>query len=169
MTYYPAFDPYSVRERNEGLRREVSTYRLQKQLRQNREPRSGLSNLTASRGFSRSSWRVFVLGGSLLKRAGKEFLRTLTWFFVAYAPLAAILTVFAGVPLREVLVFGGVFVPVLAAVITALIAWGGGPGDFQPRDSHLDHHPGSAHRGFFDGGGYGGGGGGDFGGGGDGG
>src|SRR3712207_1544692 len=63
MTYYPDFDPYSVRERNEGLRREVSTYRLQKQLRQNREPRSGLSNLTASRGFSRSSWRVFVIGG----------------------------------------------------------------------------------------------------------
>ncbi len=102
----------------------------------------------------------------LLKRAGKEFVRTLIWFFVAYAPLAAILTVFAGVPLRGVLVFGGVFVPVLAAVITALIVWVGAPGDFQPRDSHPDYHPGSAHRGFFDGGGYGGGSGGDFGGGG---
>jgi hypothetical protein len=104
--------------------------------------------------------------GRFAKRAGKEFVRNLIWFFVAYAPLAAILTVFAGVPLRGVLVFGGVFVPVLAVVFTALIVWVGGPGDYQPRDSHPDYHPGGAHPGFFDGGGYGGYGGGDFGGGG---
>jgi hypothetical protein len=40
MSYYPDFDLYFIRERNEGLRREVSTYRLEKRLRQNREPRS---------------------------------------------------------------------------------------------------------------------------------
>lgn len=38
MSYYPDFDPYLIRERNEGMRREVSTYRLEKRLRQNREP-----------------------------------------------------------------------------------------------------------------------------------
>ena len=99
------------------------------------------------------------------KRPGKEFVQNLIWFFVAYVPLAAILTVFAGVPLRGVLVFGGVFVPV-TAVITALIVWVGGPGDYQPRESHPDHHPGGSHPGFFSGGDYGVGGGGDFGGGG---
>ncbi len=41
MSYYSDFDPYFIRERNEELRREVSTYRLEKRLRQNREPRSG--------------------------------------------------------------------------------------------------------------------------------
>ena len=107
--------------------------------------------------------------GRFAKRPGKEFVQNLIWFFVAYVPLAAILTVFAGVPLGGVLVFGGVFVPAVAALFTVLVVWGGGPGDFQPRDSHPDYHPGSAHHGFFDGGGYGGGGGGDFGGGGDGG
>jgi hypothetical protein len=41
MSYYPDFDPHFIRGRNEGLRREVSTYRLEKRLRQNRELRSG--------------------------------------------------------------------------------------------------------------------------------
>lgn len=41
MSYYPDFDPHFIRGRNEGLRREVSTYRLEKRLRQNREPHSG--------------------------------------------------------------------------------------------------------------------------------
>lgn len=34
------FNPYMIRERNEGLRREVSTLRLEKRLRENHEPRS---------------------------------------------------------------------------------------------------------------------------------
>jgi len=37
---YMDFNPYMIRERNEGLRREVSILRLEKQLRENREPRS---------------------------------------------------------------------------------------------------------------------------------
>ena len=34
------FDPYLIRERNEGLRREVSTLRLEKRLREDHQPRS---------------------------------------------------------------------------------------------------------------------------------
>jgi hypothetical protein len=41
MGYYQGFDPYFIRERNEGIRREVSTYRLEKRLRQNGEARPG--------------------------------------------------------------------------------------------------------------------------------
>jgi hypothetical protein len=41
MTYYSGFEPYVTRERNEGIRREVQTLRLEKRLRQNGEPRSG--------------------------------------------------------------------------------------------------------------------------------
>jgi hypothetical protein len=37
---YMDFNPYTIRERNEGLRREVSTLRLQKRLRENRQPSS---------------------------------------------------------------------------------------------------------------------------------
>jgi hypothetical protein len=34
------FDPYLIRERNEGLRREVSTLRLEKRLQEDHQPRS---------------------------------------------------------------------------------------------------------------------------------
>jgi hypothetical protein len=37
---YADFDPYMIRERNEGLRREVSILRLEKRLWENRVPRS---------------------------------------------------------------------------------------------------------------------------------
>ena len=37
---YMDFNPYTIRERNEGLRREMSTLRLQKRLRENRQPPS---------------------------------------------------------------------------------------------------------------------------------
>jgi hypothetical protein len=50
MSYYPDFDPHFTRGRNEGLRREVSTYRLEKRLRQNRKPRSGRFVVFVSRG-----------------------------------------------------------------------------------------------------------------------
>lgn len=50
MSYYPDFDPHFIREQNQGLRREVSTYRLEKRLRQNREPRSGRFVAFTSRG-----------------------------------------------------------------------------------------------------------------------
>jgi hypothetical protein len=41
MSHYPDLDAYHIRERNEGLLREVSILRLEKRLRENREPRSG--------------------------------------------------------------------------------------------------------------------------------
>jgi hypothetical protein len=37
---YMDFNPCLIRERNEGLLREVSILRLQKRLRENRQPRS---------------------------------------------------------------------------------------------------------------------------------
>ena len=48
--------------------------------------------------------------------AGKEFVRTIS-------------AVVAGAPLRGVLVLGGVFVPVWAAVATVVMVWDGWPGD----------------------------------------
>ena len=41
MSHYPDLDAYHIRERNEGLLREVSILRFEKWLRKNREPRSG--------------------------------------------------------------------------------------------------------------------------------
>jgi hypothetical protein len=38
MNYYADFDPYLIRECNEGLLREVQTLRLEKRLREYREP-----------------------------------------------------------------------------------------------------------------------------------
>jgi hypothetical protein len=68
MTYYPDFDPYFIRERHKELLREAEHQRLvreaRKKARENREPRSGLSNLTAVRRFSPSSWKVSILGSS---------------------------------------------------------------------------------------------------------
>jgi len=67
MTYYPDFDPYFVREHHKELLREAEHWRLVREarkVRENRQPRSGLSNLTASRRFSRSWWKVCILGGS---------------------------------------------------------------------------------------------------------
>jgi hypothetical protein len=41
MNHYADFDRYAIKERNERIRREVQTLRLEKRLRQNGEPRSG--------------------------------------------------------------------------------------------------------------------------------
>jgi hypothetical protein len=99
----------------------------------------------------------------LPKRAGKEFVRNTIELLVAYVPIAAILAYAAGVPLGGVVIFGGIFVPAVAALITVVAVWVGGPGDYQPRESHSNYHPGG------DGGYWGDGGGGFFGGDGDGG
>jgi hypothetical protein len=47
---YIDFNPCLIRERNEGLLREVSTLRLQKRLRENRQPRSSRLVTLAQRG-----------------------------------------------------------------------------------------------------------------------
>jgi hypothetical protein len=40
MTYYAGFEPFTVKEHNEEVFREVSRLRLEKRLRDNRQPRS---------------------------------------------------------------------------------------------------------------------------------
>jgi hypothetical protein len=47
---YMDFNPCLTRERNEGLLREVSTLRLQKRLRENRQPRSSRLVVLVQRG-----------------------------------------------------------------------------------------------------------------------
>jgi hypothetical protein len=61
--------------------------------------------------------------GRSRKRASKEFVRSLIWVLVAYAPLAAILVFGANTPLGGVLVFGCIFVPVTAAFVTGVVLW----------------------------------------------
>jgi hypothetical protein len=61
MAYYQEFDPYFLRERHKELLREAEHQRLvgeaRKKARENRKARSGVSNVTASRRFSPSSWK----------------------------------------------------------------------------------------------------------------
>ena len=52
MSHYPDLDAYHIRERNEGLLREVSILRFEKWLRKNREPRSGQLVAFVSRGHA---------------------------------------------------------------------------------------------------------------------
>jgi hypothetical protein len=106
------------------------------------------------------------------KRAGREFVRNLIWGLMAYAPIAAVLTLAAGTPLGGVLIFGGVVVPAMAALITVLVVWGGEADDEAHDsgygrwgDSGYYHHPGGYDYGIRLGGGEGGHGGGDGGGG----
>jgi hypothetical protein len=72
MTCYPEFAPSFVRERNKELLREAEHRRLVREARKNREPRSALSNLTASRRFSRSSWKVCILGSRSPRESSKH-------------------------------------------------------------------------------------------------
>jgi len=93
--------------------------------------------------------------GHLPQRTAREFPRYLIWFLVAYAPIAAILTLWAGTPLRGILIFGGVVVPVVAALLAVLSVAVGGAGDPHPQDSRpYDYDPGSDPV-FRSGGGYG--------------
>jgi hypothetical protein len=63
--------------------------------------------------------------GRFPRRTRKEFVRNLIWLLVVYAPVAAFLALWPVAPLRGVLLFGGVFVPVTAVIITVLALWGG--------------------------------------------
>jgi hypothetical protein len=64
MNYYPDFDPYFVRERNEGLLREVSTFRLEKLLREGRsEPSASQLVAFASKCTLPLLRRVGLAGG----------------------------------------------------------------------------------------------------------
>jgi hypothetical protein len=50
MSYFPHFDPYVIRERNEGLRREVQTLRLEERLGEHCESRGSRFIALARRG-----------------------------------------------------------------------------------------------------------------------
>jgi hypothetical protein len=41
MTYYAGFAPFAIRDHSEEVLREVSRLRLEKRLRENRQPKSG--------------------------------------------------------------------------------------------------------------------------------
>ncbi len=110
---------------------------------------------------------------NLLKRAGRKFVRNSFWMLVAFGPLAAILIFFANLPLAVALPYGGIFVAVIAAIITVLELWSGAPDEaylsanrgMSPESAHSSG--GTYYPGFLDGSGGGDGvGGGDGGGGG---
>jgi hypothetical protein len=87
MTYYSGFEPYVTMERNEGIRREVQTLRLERRLRQNGEPRSG-TRLVAlvSKARFRSCAGQGSRGNALTARA----IATITgnqWIFQTEAPV----------------------------------------------------------------------------------
>ena len=125
--------------------------------------------------------------GSFAKRAERAakvfvvFVRNMIWFAVLYIVLAWAGVQVAGISLRWALVFGGVFVPAMAALITVLwargkIRFGHGRGYPYSSDSHRGSSGGASSSNYvggagdgcgggYDGGG-GGGGGGDCGGGG---
>jgi hypothetical protein len=80
---------------------------------------------------------------SFPKRAGKEFTKNAIGLLVAYAPIAAILTLAAGTPLGGVLVFGAIAVPAMSALLTVLSVGVGGAGDPDPGSRPYDYDPGS--------------------------
>ncbi len=108
----------------------------------------------------------------LLKRAGRKFVRNLFWMLVAFGPLAAILILFASLPLVGALPYFGIIVSVIAAIITVLELWSGAHDEaylsanrgMSPESAHSSG--GTYYPGFLDGGAGDGSGGGDGGGGG---
>src|SRR5918997_2023803 len=79
---------------------------------------------------------------SFPKRAGKEFTKNAIGLLVAYAPIAAILTLAAGTTLGGVLIFGAIAVPAMSALLTVLTVGVGG-GDPHPGSRPYDYDPGS--------------------------
>jgi hypothetical protein len=79
----------------------------------------------------------------LRRRAGSEFVRNLIGLLVAYAPIAAILTFAAGVPLGGVLMVGVIGVPALAALLTVLSVGVGGGDPHLGGSRPYDYDPGS--------------------------
>jgi hypothetical protein len=103
---------------------------------------------------------------SFPKRAVREFTKNAFGLLVAYAPIAAILTLAVGTPLGGVLMFGTIAVPAMAALMTVLSVEVGGVGDPRPGDSRPYDYDPSSDPALRSGAGYGAFGGGDGGGGG---
>ncbi len=64
--------------------------------------------------------------GRFPKPARKEFVRNLMGALVVYVPVAALLALWPVAPLGGVLIFGVIFVPAVAALITVVGVWLGG-------------------------------------------
>lgn len=64
---YADFDPALIRERNEGLRREVQRLRLERRLRAKAEPRPGVR------------WAALLRSATLLARSPLRLLRRGRW------------------------------------------------------------------------------------------
>jgi uncharacterized membrane protein YgcG len=111
--------------------------------------------------------------GHLLKRAGREFAKNLTWMVVAFGALAAILVAATDLPLVGAMAFVGTTASVMASIVTGVVIGSGARGE-TPIGGQQHHYPegyypvGSPGPGgdWSDGGGWDGGGGADGGGGG---
>jgi len=101
------------------------------------------------------------------RRAGKEFVRNLIGALVVFAPIAAFLTLWPIAPLGGVLIFGGIILPAVAALITVVKVWA--DGDAEAHDDggysrswadsgyHYRDYPGNGEGGWYDGSSHGGG------------
>ncbi|HET6659522.1 MAG TPA: hypothetical protein VFH16_06375 [Rubrobacter sp.] len=101
--------------------------------------------------------------GHLMKRAGREFAKNVIWMAVVFGSLAAILAAATNLPLVGTMVFVGVSVAVLAAIVTVGALWSGAPDEWSPGGhDYPGSHPGGGYwpGGWGDGGGAGDGGGG---------
>jgi hypothetical protein len=63
--------------------------------------------------------------GHLLKRAGREFAKNMIWMAVVFGSLAAILAAVTDLSLVGVMVFVGVSVAVMVAIVTVGVLWSG--------------------------------------------
>ena len=70
--------------------------------------------------------------GHLMKRAGREFAKNVIWMAVVFGSLAAILAAATNLPLVGTMVFVGVSVAVLAAIVTVGALWSGAPDEWPP-------------------------------------
>jgi hypothetical protein len=100
--------------------------------------RSGYSTVVKEAMTMRSSEH-------LLKRAGREFVRNLLWMGVVFGSLAAILVAATNLPLVGTMVFVGVSVAVLAAILTVDVLWSGAHDETLLRG----HHPGPIGPGLY--------------------
>ena len=87
--------------------------------------------------------------GRFPKRAGKAFVRNLFWALVVYAPVAAFLTLWPVTPLGGVLIFGAIFLPAVAALITVAGVWAGRNTEAHDSGYHYGGYPGSGEGGWY--------------------
>jgi hypothetical protein len=108
--------------------------------------RSGYSAVVKEAMAMRSS-------GHLLKRAGREFAKNLIWMAVVSGLLAAVLAAATDLSLVGTMAFVGVFVAVVAAIVTVVGIWSGAHDETTRLGGH--DYPGSApDRGDWPGGGW---------------